>query len=236
MDKQIEALKMAIEALAKHATDESDEGWQYIGAIQACKEALAEAEKQEPVTRDWKKTIDERIAKDDDFKKALAEAINQEIGDYEIKAMLDDIEWYQQEQRKLINRIKELEKKDDIEKQLDYAHARGFKEGAENAYKKMEQPVCSKCGKPTQQGECFYGCRQEQPKQEPVAWMEEYQSCKVNEDERLCHSDKVFRLVQLLASQSKELQSLSDDEIAIVIKTTFPVNVAVTSLEKLSSL
>lgn len=52
----------------------------------------------------------------------------------------------------------------------------------------------------------------EAEKQEPVAWMEEYQSCKVNEDERLCHSDKVFRLVQLLASQSKELQSLSDDE------------------------
>ena len=44
--------------------------------------------------------------------KALAEAENQEIGDYEIKAMLDDIEWYQQEQRKLIDRIKELEKKE----------------------------------------------------------------------------------------------------------------------------
>jgi len=79
---------------------------------EAIKEALADAEKQEPVTRDWKKTIDERIAKDDDFKKALAEAINQEIGDYEIKAMLDDIEWYQQEQRKLTDRIKELEKKE----------------------------------------------------------------------------------------------------------------------------
>ena len=54
----------------------------------------------------------------------------------------------------------------------------------------------------------------ESEKQEPVAWMEEYQSCKVNGDERLCHSDKVFRLVQLLASQSKEWQSLSDGEIA----------------------
>ena len=53
----------------------------------------------------------------------------------------------------------------------------------------------------------------EAEKQEPVAWMEEYQSCKVNGDERLCHSDKVFRLVQLLASQSKEWQSLSNDEI-----------------------
>ena len=81
--------------------------------------------------------------------------------------------------------LAEAEKQDDIEKQLDYAHARGFKEGAENAYKKMEHST-----------------------QEPVAWMEEYQSCKVNEDERLCHSDKVFRLVQLLASQLGECQSL----------------------------
>ena len=48
----------------------------------------------------------------------------------------------------------------------------------------------------------------EQPAQEPVAWMEEYQSCKVNGDERLCHSDKVFRLVQLLANQLSDCQSL----------------------------
>ena len=101
MNKQIEALKMAIEWMK----DEPNLDYQfYFDTIQACEEAIAEAEKQ-----------------------------------------------------------------DDIEKQLDYAHARGFKEGAENAYKKMEQPVCSKCGKPTQQGECFYGCRQEQPAQEPVA-------------------------------------------------------------------
>ena len=71
----------------------------------------------------------------------------------------------------------------------------------------------------------------EAEKQEPVAWMEEYQSCKVNGDERLCHSDKVFRLVQVLASQLDEWQSLSDDEIAIVIKTTFPVNVGVTNVD-----
>ena len=56
---------------------------------------------------------------------------------------------------------------------------------------------------------------------EPVAWMEEYQSCKVNGDERLCHSDKVFRLVQLLASQSKEWQSLSDDNILKLFKPKF---------------
>lgn len=37
---------------------------------------------------------------------------SQEIGDAEIKQMLDDIEWYQQEQRKLIDRVKELESKE----------------------------------------------------------------------------------------------------------------------------
>ena len=41
---------------------------------------------------------------------ACKEALEQqEVGDAEIKAMLDDIEWYQQEQRKLIDRIKALE-------------------------------------------------------------------------------------------------------------------------------
>lgn len=44
-------------------------------------------------------------------KEALEDADNKEIGEYEIKAMLDDIEWYQHEQRKLIDRIIELEKK-----------------------------------------------------------------------------------------------------------------------------
>ena len=84
MNKQIEALKMAIEALEEGFGTLECEGMlphRYQETIQACKEALTEAE-------------------------------NQEIGDYEIKAMLDDIEWYQQEQRKLIDRIKELEKKE----------------------------------------------------------------------------------------------------------------------------
>ena len=92
--------------------------------------------------------------------------------------------------------LAEAEKQDDIEKQLDYAHARGFKEGAENAYKKMEQPVCSKCGKPTQQGQCFYGCRQEQPAQEPVALIR--------------HENGNF-------SHAPSWQSLSDGEIGKVL-------------------
>lgn len=44
MNKQIEALKMAIEAL--EGIDECY--WEHT-VLQACKEALAEAEKQEPV-------------------------------------------------------------------------------------------------------------------------------------------------------------------------------------------
>ena len=47
MNKQIEALKMAIEAMNK-VWDEAD--FVYLAkALNACKEALAEAEKQEPV-------------------------------------------------------------------------------------------------------------------------------------------------------------------------------------------
>jgi len=44
------------------------------------------------------------------------------------------------------------------------------KEAIQACKEALTQPVCSKCGKPTQQGECFYGCRQEQPAQEPVAF------------------------------------------------------------------
>ena len=33
----------------------------------------------------------------------------------------------------------------------------------------QEQSICPECGKPTQQGQCFYGCKQ--PAQEPVAYL-----------------------------------------------------------------
>ncbi len=50
MNKQIEALKMAIEALESIELLCDDKRWYLIGsARKACKEALAEAEKQEPV-------------------------------------------------------------------------------------------------------------------------------------------------------------------------------------------
>ena len=53
---------------------------------------------------------------------ACKEALEQqEVGDAEIKQMLNDIEWYQM-------RVKELEEE----------------------LEALEQPVCSKCGKPTQ--------------------------------------------------------------------------------------
>jgi len=58
-----EALKMAIEALD---TLMMEKGSIYQKALEACKEAL-----EHPLTRDWKETIDERIAKDDEFKRAL---------------------------------------------------------------------------------------------------------------------------------------------------------------------
>jgi hypothetical protein len=82
MNKQIEALKMAIEALDNACM--KIEKWTKGGkwnagkdALNACKEALVESEENN-LTRDWKNTIDERIAKDNDFSKALAEAEKQE--------------------------------------------------------------------------------------------------------------------------------------------------------------
>ena len=45
------------------------------GAINACEEVLASNSEAlaQPLTRDWKETIDERIAKDDKFKEALSQ-------------------------------------------------------------------------------------------------------------------------------------------------------------------
>jgi len=92
MTSKDEALKMAIEYL-----EYEKEIWRGQGAIKgaeyydkpinACKEAL-----EHPLTRDWKETIDERIARDSEFKEALEQP---EIGDAEIKQMLNDIEYYQ---------------------------------------------------------------------------------------------------------------------------------------------
>ncbi len=59
----------------------------FFGFADACKEAL-----EQPLTRDWKETIDERIARDSEFKEALEQS---EIGDAEIRQMLNDIEYYQ---------------------------------------------------------------------------------------------------------------------------------------------
>jgi len=58
-----EALKIAIEALKNTKFPVGDKRNE---AINACKEAL-----EQPLTRDWKDTIDERIARDSEFKEAL---------------------------------------------------------------------------------------------------------------------------------------------------------------------
>ena len=36
----------------------------------------------------------------------------------------------------------------------------------------------------------------EQPEQEPVAWMDDYNACKCPDNEARCFSDKVFRMMQ----------------------------------------
>ena len=111
MNKQIEALNDDDAHLAKHANEYH--GLTLKQFVLMCEEADKRYEGQ------FSSAVDKALAVECFYegfkiacKEALAEAENQEIGDYEIKAMLDDIEWYQQEQRKLIDRIKELEKKE----------------------------------------------------------------------------------------------------------------------------
>ena len=61
-----EALKITIELMERFLEYDGISSSDYIDVLDACKEALAQ-----PLTRDWKETIDERIAKDDAFKQAL---------------------------------------------------------------------------------------------------------------------------------------------------------------------
>jgi hypothetical protein len=86
-----EALKMAIDAMSSAYSNHglmlqsnpAQDAWLYHGcdaklfkALQACKEAL-----EQPLTRDWKETIDERIAKDNAFKQALEQPSVAELND-----------------------------------------------------------------------------------------------------------------------------------------------------------
>ena len=121
MNKQTEALKMAIEAL------ERVDRWlqeRHMGnltplekdAIQACKEALeqpminglTELEtnqtmsvkglSEQQLTRDWKETIDERIAKDDEFKKALEQPASKNIRESFNEMLEDKVAYYKGKQ------------------------------------------------------------------------------------------------------------------------------------------
>lgn len=80
MNKQTqEALKMAIKwmeaGLWKPTTLEA--------VINACKEAL-----EQPITRDWKETIDERIARDSEFKEALEQPAQKPVAYEKVEAWL----------------------------------------------------------------------------------------------------------------------------------------------------
>jgi hypothetical protein len=72
-----EALKMAIEWFDKAEMDISHHAYKNaLPIIQACKEAL-----EQPLTRDWKHTIDERIARDSEFKEALEQPAQKPLSD-----------------------------------------------------------------------------------------------------------------------------------------------------------
>lgn len=67
-----EALKMAIELIEMYE-DKLDSVFA-AKVLKSCMEALAQ-----PLTRDWKETIDERIAKDDMFKEAFAQPAQEPV-------------------------------------------------------------------------------------------------------------------------------------------------------------
>ena len=75
----------------------------------------------------------------------------------------------------------------------------------------LEQPVCIKCGKPTQQGECFYGCRQEQPAQEPVAWMDKNKKAVYYHKQGI--NFYIENAIPLYTHPAPSWQKLSDEEI-----------------------
>jgi hypothetical protein len=95
--KKDEALKMAIEALEDSLTRQDV-------AINACKEAL-----EQPFTRDWKETIDERIARDSEFKEALEQPAWQGLTDDEIIDMYFQANIYPQPHEFIIDFIRAIE-------------------------------------------------------------------------------------------------------------------------------
>lgn len=78
MTTKDEALKMAIEQMNVyahiHLCEHQCQDEELLDVIQACIEAL-----EQPLTKDWKETIDERIAKDDKFKEALAQLAQEPV-------------------------------------------------------------------------------------------------------------------------------------------------------------
>jgi hypothetical protein len=125
---------------------------------------------------------------------ACEEALEQqEVGDAEIKQMLNDIEYYQKRVEALeqpaqaitegsqLSNIKAGSQSEKPSSPPAPKHTCTYSRTMNQEYPRkcihcgeveaLAQPVCRKCGKPTQKGECFYGCRQEQPAQEPVGWL-----------------------------------------------------------------
>ena len=61
-----------------------------------------------------------------------------------------------------------------------------------------------------------------QPKQEPVAWMDDYNACKCSDNETRCFSDRVFRMMQkYTAPPQREWVGLTDEELTEIRLKTF---------------
>lgn len=154
------------------------------------------------------------------FSSDVYEAINtckealeqQEIGDAEIKQMLDDIEWYQQEQRKLIDRIKALEQPAmpnncrPLEEVIaEYEKDPAKKEALDKARVRLREWL-------------------EQPAQEPVAWScagELFDNLEEAEDTNRALGYAIFPLYTHPHQEFHAWNSLTDDEYKQIVEVGF---------------
>lgn len=83
-----EAIHKALKVLNCLNNDRVYETAWVKGAINACEEAL-----EQPLTRDWKDTIDERIARDSEFKEALEQPAQEPVA-WVSESTMDAIEYW----------------------------------------------------------------------------------------------------------------------------------------------
>lgn len=145
---------------------------------------------------------------------ACEEALEQqEVGDAEIKQMLDDIEWYQQEQRKLIDRIKALEQpaQSDVDLKL-----KQFSKNLIDNQIQDEHPLSSE--------QLWDLYETEQPAQEPVVWANKKEITVRGDENPCCGFFKSDYCTIPLYTHPHQWQGLTDDDVIEICSTWNELN------------